>query len=158
MGGARRDVHQRALGLLAVRQRSRRELERRLLQAGFEPVEVDAELDRLEGVGLVDDEVFARAVVESRGTRRGEAPRLVAQRLRQAGVEPGTIAQVLDDAALDEQAGADALARARLSRLTSLEPAAAFQRLTGYIARRGYAPEVARAAARRALAWQVEPD
>ena len=35
-GGKRKDIHERALGLLAVRQRSRRELERRLIHAGFE--------------------------------------------------------------------------------------------------------------------------
>ena len=51
-------------GLLAVRPRSRRELERRLLQAGFEPDEVADVLERLERVGLVDDEAFARQVAE----------------------------------------------------------------------------------------------
>jgi len=64
--GKRKDIHERALGLLAVRQRSSRELERRLVQAGFEPEAVADELDRLEQVGLLDDEAFARAVVESR--------------------------------------------------------------------------------------------
>ena len=46
--GKRKDCHERALGLLAVRQRSRRELERRLLQAGFEDDEVQESLERLE--------------------------------------------------------------------------------------------------------------
>ena len=56
-----KSCHERALGLLAVRARSRRELERRLLQAGFEAEEVADVLERLERVGLVDDEAFARA-------------------------------------------------------------------------------------------------
>jgi len=51
---------------LAVRQRSRRELERRLVQAGFDPDAVEAELVRLEEVGLIDDAAFAAALVESR--------------------------------------------------------------------------------------------
>ena len=34
----------------------------------------------------------------------------------------------------------------------------AFQRLYGFLARRGYAPDVARAAARRALAENLDPD
>ncbi|MDP9302823.1 MAG: recombination regulator RecX, partial [Actinomycetota bacterium] len=57
--GKRKDVHERALGLLAVRQRSRREIERRLERAGFEPEEIRGELDRLQQVGLIDDEAFA---------------------------------------------------------------------------------------------------
>ena len=84
--GKRKDIHERALGLLAVRQRSRRELERRLVQAGFEPEAVLDELERLEQVGLLDDEAFARAVVESRMGFRGESRRVVAGKLVQAGV------------------------------------------------------------------------
>ncbi len=56
-----KSCHERALGLLAVRPRSRRELERRLLAAGFESEEVGDVLERLERVGLVDDDAFARA-------------------------------------------------------------------------------------------------
>ena len=96
-GGKRRDVHERALGLLAVRQRSRRELERRLVQAGFEPEAVDAELARLEAVGLVDDGAFARAVVESRMGRRGESRRAVAGKLALAGVDRELATAVLDE-------------------------------------------------------------
>ena len=59
-----KSCHERALGLLAVRPRSRRELERRLLQAGFASAEVTDVLSRLERVGLVDDEAFARALAE----------------------------------------------------------------------------------------------
>ena len=58
--GKRKDIHERALGLLAVRQRSRREIQRRLERAGFGPEEVREELDRLQQVGLIDDEAFSR--------------------------------------------------------------------------------------------------
>jgi hypothetical protein len=75
--GKRKDIHERALGLLAVRQRSRRELERRLVQAGFEPDAVEVELARLDQVGLIDDAAFAAAVVESRMGARGESRRAV---------------------------------------------------------------------------------
>jgi SOS response regulatory protein OraA/RecX len=61
----------------------------------------------------------------------------------------------LDGAADDEQERADRLAEARAPKLGALEPQAAFQRLYGFLARRGYAPDVARGAARRALAVEV---
>jgi regulatory protein len=154
----RKDVHERALGLLAVRMRSRRELERRLTQAGFDPQEVHDELVRLEAVGLIDDQAFARTVVESRVGHRGEARKVVAMKLGQAGVAPSVVLEALDEVAGDEAERAEAVARARAGRLQGLEPQVAFQRLYGFLARRGYGPEVARGAARRALAVESVED
>jgi regulatory protein len=151
-GGKRKDCHERALGLLAVRQRSRRELERRLLQAGFDSSEVSDELTRLEAVGLIDDEAFARAVAEHGFGGRRESRRVVAGKPAVAGVDPATAHAVLEDLAGDEQQRADDLASQRVTRLGGLPPDKAFQRLAGYLARRGYPPGIARAAARRALA------
>jgi regulatory protein len=136
---------------LAVRQRSRRELERRLVQAGFDPGEVDAELVRLESVGLLDDEAFARAVVESRMGSRGESRRAVAIKLQQAGVGREVADAALEGAAEGEQARADRLAESRAGRVGGLDPATGFARVSGFLMRRGYAPGVARQAARRAL-------
>jgi regulatory protein len=152
--GKRKDVHERALGLLAVRQRSRGELEHRLVQAGFEQGEIDEELVRLERVGLIDDEAFARAMVESRLGVRGEAQRVVAMRLARAGVSADLTTEVLADATESDEGRAERLAASKARRLGGLEPHVAFQRLYGFLARRGYAPDVARNAARRALALE----
>ncbi len=149
--GKRKDVHERALGLLAVRQRSRKELERRLVQAGFDRDEVDAELERLELVGLIDDAAFARAVVESRMGSRGESRRAVAVKLSQAGVDREVAGEALDEAPEEEQARADRLAESRAGRVAGLDPATGFARVSGFLMRRGYPPGVARQAARRAL-------
>jgi regulatory protein len=154
--GKRKDVHERALGLLAVRQRSRGELERRLVQAGFDADAVVAELERLERVGLLDDDAFARAVVESRMGSRGESQRIVAMHLARAGVSPQIAQAALDDAPDDDEARAGRLAETKAARLAGLEPQVAFQRLYGFLARRGYAPDVARTAARRALAVELD--
>jgi regulatory protein len=153
--GKRRDVHERALGLLAVRQRSRAELERRLVGAGFSADEVAAELHRLQQVGLIDDRAFARSLAEHAVHRRSEGRRSVAMRLRRAGVSTGIIDQVMQDVAPDDDgARALSLAVARVGRLRALPPDKAFSRLSGFLLRRGYAPEVARSAARRALALE----
>ena len=42
--------------------------------------------------------------------------------------------------------------------MSGLEPQVAFQRLYGLLARRGYAPDVARTAARKALAVEATPE
>jgi regulatory protein len=146
-------VHERALGLLAVRARSRQELERRLVRAGFDrDDEVTPELRRLERVGLIDDEAFARAVAEHGFGARGEGRRAVGARLRAAGIAPETSEAILEERSADEEPElALDLARRRAPRLTQLPTPTAFHRLTSFLVRRGYAPEVARGAARRAL-------
>jgi regulatory protein len=147
-----KSCHERALGLLAVRSRSRSELERRLLAAGFEAVEVSDELTRLEEVGLIDDDAFARQVVEHEVGRRGSGRRRVASVLAQRGVSRAVLEGAI--AGMDDGGEADRahdLAAARARRLGALDPSKAFTRLTAYLMRRGYAPDVARLAARQAL-------
>ena len=67
------DCHERALGLLAVRPRSRRELERRLLAGGVRARPRSTTCScRLERVGLIDDEAFARQMADYQfGSRAG---------------------------------------------------------------------------------------
>ena len=84
----RRDCHERALGLLAVRPRARRELERRLLAAGFEADEVADVLVRLERVGLIDDEAFAKQMAEHQFGSRRAGRRAVTSALLAKGIAP----------------------------------------------------------------------
>jgi regulatory protein len=144
--------HERALRLLAVRPRARRELEIRLLRAGFERDEVEIELARLEAVGLIDDEAFARQAAEHELTVRRSGRRVVTSRLTARGVGRETIERTLTELhADDEEDRALELARARISRLGALEPQAAYRRLVPFLQRRGYAAGVAHRAASRAL-------
>ncbi|MGH2589597.1 MAG: regulatory protein RecX [Actinomycetota bacterium] len=148
------DCHERALRLLAVRPRARRELEVRLLRAGFEPDEVRDELERLEAVGLVDDEAFARQVVEHELAVRRSGRRAVSGRLAGKGVAGGTIERALEELAGgpgDEEARALELARSRLSRLGALDVSAAYRRLVPFLRRRGYGAGTAHRAASVAL-------
>lgn len=146
-----RSCHERALGLLAVRPRARRELERRLLAAGFEVDEVDDVLARLERVGLIDDEAFARQMADHQFGSRRAGHRAVTSVLLAKGIAPELAARVAEDAPDAEHDRALELARSRVGRLTGIEPVKAFGRLTSLLVRRGYAPDVARSAARRAL-------
>ncbi|MGH2630955.1 MAG: regulatory protein RecX [Actinomycetota bacterium] len=147
-----KSCHDRALGLLAVRPRSRRELERRLLAMGFEPSEVSDVLARLERVGLIDDGAFARQVAEYQYGSRRAGRRAVTSALLAKGIAPEVVAAVVDESPDDEGDRALALARSRASRMAPLEPLTAFNRLTSFLVLRGYQGDVAREAARRALA------
>ncbi len=146
------------MGLLSVRSRSRRELQTRLRAAGFPAEEVEDVLVRLERVGLVDDADFARQVAEHRfGTRR-EGSRAVTGELLRKGVAPSIVAQVVADQGEGEEVRAYELARSRASRMQGIEAAKAYSRLTSFLMRRGYGPDLARRAARNALEVASEED
>lgn len=149
------DCHERALGLLAVRQRSRRELRTRLLRAGFAPEDVDGELERLEAVGLVDDRRFAREFAEHQLRVRLSGRRAAASALAAKGIDGATIEEALDEAGGDEEEAARDLALGRASRLGSLAPEKAFSRLVAFLVRRGHTPDLARRAAREALSIEA---
>jgi len=145
------DLHERALRLLAVRPRSRRELEVRLRRAGFEADEVDEELIRLESVGLVDDGAFARELAEHHVKSRRSGRRAVVGALAAKGVSRQVIEEAVAGLGEGEEDRAFELARERAPRLAGLPPDKAFARLSSLLMRRGYDPSTARDVTRRAL-------
>jgi regulatory protein len=156
--GPRGTARDRALNLLSFRDRSRRELEQRLLRAGYEPADVLETLDALERVGLVDDRRFARAVVEQEAGRRLSGRRAIAVALAAKGVSREVAAAALAeiDEPESERRRADELARSRAGRMGGLAPEVAYRRIAGLLARRGFPPAICHDAARRAL--EVDPD
>jgi regulatory protein len=154
MAGTAKD---RALGLLAVRWRSREELRRRLARAGFDADEIEEALADLERAGLVEDVRFARELVRDQAGRRLSGDRAILAALRQRGVSP-EVAETALAAAGDEAVRARSLAERRATRLGGLPPEAAYRRLYGALVRRGYAPGLAREACRAALAGLGDRD
>lgn len=146
-----KDCHGRALGLLAVRPRSRQELDRRLTGAGFEREEVADVLVRLEEVGLIDDRAFAQQLAAHHFDNKRSGSRAVASALAAKGVSRSVSDEVLEGAALEDEERAFELAASKAVRMYALPPDKAYTRLVGLLARRGYGPSVARSAARRAL-------
>jgi len=115
------------------------------LQRRLVPEDVaDRVLDRLEAVGLVDDEAFASAWVQSRHGTRGLSGRALGRELRTRGVEAETVeaavAQLDADTELDT---AYRLVRARQRSMSSLDPAVQQRRLVALLGRKGYAAGVA---------------
>jgi len=142
---------------LAVRWRSRDELRRRLLRAGFEPADVETTLAGLEASGLVEDGRFAQEVVRHQAGSRLAGDRAIREALRAKGVAPDVVERAVGEAG-DESARALELARRRAPKLASLGPEQAHRRLFGLLVRRGYPPGVAREACREALRSIAEPD
>jgi regulatory protein len=133
-----------ALVYLAHRPRSEGEIRKRLQRDDHDPDTIEATLVRLREWHYVDDADFARRWVENRDEHRPRGTRLLATELRQKGVDPELIAGVIDEAGIDEEAGALDLARKRSRQLVNLEPAVRDRRLAGFLARRGYGYDIIR--------------
>jgi len=151
------EVQEACLQLLSVRPRSRAELSQRLRRKGYEAVQIEPVLDRLNQVELIDDAAFARAWVQARHTYSGKGRRALAAELRLKGVaEPiasAALAQV-DDAS--EEGRGRELVRKRLRSMVGAVPGpdvpATVRKLVAMLARRGYPPEMALRVVREELA------
>ena len=147
----RQSAKDRALGLLAVRWRSREELRRRLRQAGFEAEETERALTDLTDAGLIEDGRFARELVRDQAGRRLAGDRAIRGALRVKGVASDVAESALLEAG-DEALRARELASRRAMRMGSQTPEAAYRRLYGLLVRRGFPSGVAAEACRAALA------
>jgi regulatory protein len=127
-----------ALRLLVVRPRSEHELRDRLKRKEYDPESIDLAIERIHGWGYLDDADFARRWVENRVQHRPRGERLLKQELRAKGVDAETIADVLEEADIDETAAAIAVATKAAKRMQGLDPIVARRRLTGQLARRGF--------------------
>lgn len=146
----------RAVGYLAARARSKREIEQKLLQAGYRPCTVEMVIYKLERENLLDDADFARQWVESRSTHKLGRNR-IAQELRRKGIsqeEAEEALSALDDE--DQLSGAIALAEKAAVRIKPGEdPRKAASRIAGMLARRGYSWDVAKEAIQHALSDKI---
>jgi regulatory protein len=137
---------------LTRRGMSRWELGKALLARDLDEETVEFELDRLEGVGLIDDAALAETLVRTQHERKGLGRSALTAELRRRHIDPVQIdealAQVGDD---DEQSRATELAVKRAPQLRSLDSETAKRRLSGFLMRKGYSGSVVRAAVDEAL-------
>jgi regulatory protein len=133
------DVYNRALRFLAYRPRSEAELRARLGRAGCAAPPIEAALEKLRGLKLLDDEAFARSFARDRIENRGLGPLRVERELRLKGVAKAVIAEVLKESFDREQDKARGRAilerRFRGQDLNDLKTA---RRAVAYLRRRGY--------------------
>lgn len=129
-----------ALRLLAVRLRSRREIEDRLRRRGAAPEVIRSVLDRLTAEGFLDDERFARLWIEGRLALRPSGGLRLRSELLRKGVAGEVIDQALRTAVseADERRLALEVARTRLRRYRSEPAEVAYRRLAGVLHRRGF--------------------
>ncbi|HEV7186150.1 MAG TPA: regulatory protein RecX [Leifsonia sp.] len=142
-----------SLNQLARRGMSRWELEQVLEKREIDPCTAQAEVDRLESVGLLDDEALAANLVYTQHTRKGLGRSAIEQELKRRHIDPLIIEEALEEiAADDELERATELAMKRIGQLASYDDETAKRRLHGFLARKGYDSSTVRHAMDAALA------
>ncbi|MGE9807025.1 regulatory protein RecX [Janibacter sp. G1551] len=145
-------ARQIVLRQLTAAPRSRGQLEETLRQKNCPDDVAAAVLDRMEEVGLVDDEAYAGMLVRSQQQGRGLARRALAQELRKKGVDPETAQRALDEVDPEaERERARELVAKRLRSMSGLDVTVQTRRLAGMLARKGYPSDVAMAVVREAV-------
>lgn len=134
----------RAVLLLSYRSRSVHELSDRLNRAGFSDEIIVKATDKLKQLGYLDDEAFAQSWVKNRLNSKFYGPRRVKQELKLKGLSDELISNALEEntSIEDEYEQAKTLAESKLSGYKGLEKNALFRRLSQFLLRRGYNPEV----------------
>ncbi len=117
----------RALALFSLRPRSRWEIKQKLLQLG--EVNFEAILTDFTSAGLLDDLRFARWFVESRTHARPRSPMHLRLELKQKGVSPAIIDEVLADPQLEQTA---------LATLIAQKASLPYPKLLSFLLRRGF--------------------
>jgi len=142
-----------ALRFLESRARSIAEVRRRLVTNGYRPDLVENAIGRLTELGMLDDDAFARAWVESRDRTRPRGERALRAELHQKGVDRSVVDAVLEDRADTSndpdrpEADADAARRLLIKNARALEriadPRARRQRAYALLARNGFDSQLA---------------
>lgn len=129
---------------LAAQARTRHELAKALASKEVPEDVADAVLDRMEAVGLVDDEAFARDWVESRQQRRHLSRSALRRELQTKGIDRDQIDEAVSGVEADDEVEAAlALATKRFRTMQGLERDVQYRRLAGALARRGFSGSVA---------------
>ena len=146
VAGQRPLAMNRALNVLGYRARSARELRERLGRAGYAGETVDAVISRLEELGYLDDEEFAREFARAEARKYG--PRRIYGNLRRAGIEEEAAREVIEEefAERSEREEAREIARRRYNTVQGSDVQA--RRVYGFLVRRGYSASVCAEVAR----------
>lgn len=144
------EAREKALRFLEIRPRSEQELRRALQKKKYPEEIINEVMTRLGDVKLVDDRDFAKFWVENREGFKPRSKRALQYELRQKGVSSQDIARAVKK--VDESDSAYRAAHPKAMRYKELDAQAFREKLSGFLARRGFDYSVTRETVTRL--WQ----
>lgn len=155
----RQRAYLHAVRYLAVRPRSRTEVERYLRRKEYPDELIAATVARLEDENYLDDAEFARYWLANREQFRPRGARALRYELQRQGVERAIVDEVLESQ--DEESSAWAALERKLDAWRGLERDEFRKKAGGFLARRGFGYDVAKSAVERGwelIAADAEPE
>ncbi|MFM9878129.1 MAG: regulatory protein RecX [Rhodoglobus sp.] len=151
-GGYER-INNVSMNALARRGMAVDEMRNYLIGREFDRGAVELEIERLVGVGLLDDQALAETLVRTLRDRKGLGRSALTAELRRRKLDSGAIAEALDEPEVDDELQrAIAIAVKRAPQLRSLDQTTAKRRLGAFLMRKGYSGSVVSTAVASALA------
>jgi SOS response regulatory protein OraA/RecX len=137
---------------LARRGMSTEEMVQMLRGREFDEDEIRVEIDRLEGVGLLDDASLAETLVRTLSERKALGRSALVAELRRRRIDNSAIEVALEGLGADDQsARATEIAMKRAPQLRGLDHETAKRRLGAFLMRKGYSGSAVSAAVAVAL-------
>ena len=146
-----KDAMERAGRMLALRARSEKEMRDRLVEAEFDDEVIDATVERLYELDLLDDAAFALQLIEERGRKKGLGPRALLTELEAKGVDRATAEEALGIAGVDEEGMATEQAAKLMRKVINRPLREQAIKLQQMLVRRGFSYEAAMAGAKAVL-------
>lgn len=132
-----------AMNRLNRRAMSRRDLGQKLHGLGYDEPVREAVLDRLAELNFINDEDYARALIDATMRRKPAGPQLLREKLYQKGIDRSMIERLVSEAtdAMDLAPGAVELARKKLGTMQRCDAETKRRRIYSLLARRGFNPD-----------------
>lgn len=131
-----------AVRLIEHHDRTAADLRARLATRGYAADTIEEVLERLISGGYVDDRRYAERFAELAVANRGMGSRRIRMELVRRGVPKEMAIETGLDLAGDDRVRAEQVAERRVTRMKELAPDVATRRLIGFLARKGYAPDI----------------
>ncbi len=140
-----------ALKSLTRRQYSLRELEQKLLQSCQKPALVSQVVERLKGLGYIDDRRFAQLFIQSRLQNKLLGRSRILAELTAKGIDPAMVREILesDYPATDETQSLTRALEKKLKTLSAPRDEKKMSRLYNHLLRCGFPAEAVRVALRQ---------
>jgi regulatory protein len=133
------------LNFLSYRQRSEKEIRDKLTEREASPEITSQIITFLQQHKLLDDKEFARSWVRSRQSFRPKSKRAIKMELLKKGIAPETAEEALegneDEEGINDTEQALKLIQKRIIRYKGLPKPELYQKLGGFLARRGFSWE-----------------
>lgn len=132
----------RAIHLLEYRDRTEKDMRRKLQQGDYPPEVIDKTIEYLKSYGYIDDKRYAGRYLSMR--LGGKGRRRLFMELQQKGVDPSLAQEawmeICQEEDINERAAIRRLIEKKVGERTRL-PRKEYQRLLNYLARRGFSWE-----------------